>query len=706
MQPATGQQAAPAAVNPLNVPTVRYYSFQQDLFGDPSQDPWNGNYQNLLAPFDIDINNGAIHVTPEAVRTQLTNSTNNLEPIAIILLHEASARTYLLPQRMTSTLAVQYPAHINDRTFALDGDLHRNCPLVVELPNALFNLITNTHLVPEPAHIVTQLAADPDIDIMGPFTAGDANVEVVRTRNVVAIPFAYVQLFLAAERVTPRMYFERIYPVIVNDGNEQACLPLTRFFQLAITDQGQGTSILNIATPPTGSRSSHLLTKYDRLVRSHFPQLDTNLQQLQNTQIASQIAGLTQAYTQGRAADEQRRIAKAQDPVTQWLGDRITVKLLNYCQVTQESQLPDIWAQLANAKSSDRLQVLQAAVSQKKAEVDQPHLQFHITLPLLKTIMGMDWEMLSKDSIETGLQPFRCYATDDEAALTHQQQVQLLLTGTSATLEDTNRLLTGTKVQMPSNLNFSLYTLRISVLMQILLPDTHVMVTFLKNLYTDLESFRHNISGFVTSQPTLNHAATGILVCKWVANTMSTYFRNQGRRQQPVAIGRSATDISTAITMESPWEPLLTPTFILKYKVREFCNLANDSPSDGHNAPPGPPAPSGPRAPSGPPTASRRVTNQSYCDELFSTFRDRRVKTATIRTLINTGKISTPLPRSKVRPDLPQCLGWHTKGECNTACGSSYDHTNYTRSELAPLGQWCQSCYPADQAAAEAAATA
>ena len=215
MQAAAGQQAAPAAVNPLNVPTVRYYSFQQDLFRDPSKDPWNGSYQNLLAPFDIDINNAAVHVTPENVRTQLTNSTNNLEPIAIILLHDTSARTHLLPQRMTSTLGAQYPNHINDRMFALDGDLHRNCPLVVELPNALFNLVQNTHLVPEPAHIIAQLAADQDLAIMGPYNAGDANTEVIRTRNVVTVPFAYVQLFLAAERVTPRMYFERIYPAIV-----------------------------------------------------------------------------------------------------------------------------------------------------------------------------------------------------------------------------------------------------------------------------------------------------------------------------------------------------------------------------------------------------------------------------------------------------------------------------------------------------------
>ena len=56
--------------------------------------------------------------------------------------------------------------------------------------------------------------------------------------------------------------------------------------------------------------------------------------------------------------------------------------------------------------------------------------------------------------------------------------------------------------------------------------------------------------------------------------------------------------------MESSWEPLLTSTFIIKYKVREFCNLMTDSPSDSNNTPLGPPAPLEP-------PATRRRTESS-----------------------------------------------------------------------------------------------
>lgn len=700
MQAAAGQ--VPAA-NPLNAPAVRYYSFGHDLFGDPSKDPWNGQYQHLLAPFDIDINNGAHNMQPAQVRETLTNSTQNLEPIATILLHQDVARVYLLPVRMSSTLGVQYPAHIDGRMFALDGDLHRNCPLVVELPDNLFNMTANQLQVPTVPHITAQLAADPALTIMGPYNPGDANTEVVRTRSIVTVPFAYAQLFLASERMSPRMYFEQVYPAILNDGNAQSCLPLTRFFQLSITDNGQGTSTLNVPNLPTGSRSNHLLAKYDRLIRSHFPQLDTNLQQLQNTQIASQIAQLTQAYQQGRLEDTFRREEKANTPISSWLGERVATKLLHYCAVPAETQLPAIWTQLAKAKHSDRLQVLQAAVSQKKVEMNQPHLQFAVTLPLLTTITSMDWEMVSKDSIETGLQPFRCFSSDDEAAMTHQQQVQLLLTGTSASLEDTNRLLAGNKLQLPTNLNFSLFVLRISLLMQILLPAQHPLVSFLNELYQDLESYRHHIGGFVTSQPSLNGSATGILICKWLANTLSNYYTLQGNQDGLVPIGRRPNDISTAITMESSWEPLLSSAFIQKYKIREFCGALGSTP-------PGPrpssiaAGPSGPSPPSRPQTAqNRRLNNPDWSESLFKTFSDRQVKTLTIRQLITAGKITSPLPRSKVSPALVQCLGYHTKGQCNTACVNAHDHVNYTVAELAPLAQWCQECYPADQATAVAA---
>lgn len=118
-------------------------------------------------------------------------------------------------------------------------------------------------------------------------------------------------------------------------------------------------------------------------------------------------------------------------------------------------------------------------------------------------------------------------AIDEAAAMTHQQQLQLLLTGTSTSWEDTNRLLTSTTIVISTNINFSLYILRLRLLMQILLSDTHQLVTFLNGLFENLESFRHNIRGFVTQQPALNGAVTGVLICKWVVATSCSRDRSR-----------------------------------------------------------------------------------------------------------------------------------------------------------------------------------
>eukprot|EP00957_Ditylum_brightwellii_P067681 5136971-Ditylum_brightwellii.AAC.1 len=185
---------------------------------------------------------------------------------------------------------------------------------------------------------------------------------------------------------------------------------------------------------------------------------------------------------------------------------------------------------------------------------------------------------------------------------------------------------------------------------------------------------------------------------------MSTYFMEQGTKDTNVAIGCEATAISNAITMEANWEPLLSASFLSKYKIREFCgSMSSDLQGLGSSAQistvPGTPVTS-----SLPSTVqNQRVNNPTWVESIFKTFSDCNVKTLTIRQLITAGKISTPVPHSKVRPELPQCLGYHTKDKCNTACANSHDHVSYTASKLRPLEQWCQQCYPADQAAAAAA---
>ena len=51
-----------------------------------------------------------------------------------------------------------------------------------------------------------------------------------------------------------------------------------------------------------------------------------------------------------------------------------------------------------------------------------------------------------------------------------------------------------------------------------------------------------------------------------------------------------------------------------------------------------------------------------------------------VRKMIQNGRLPA-LPDSK-KGLGKVCLGWHTKGMCNSDCGLKYDHIQYTQDEL------------------------
>lgn len=86
-------------------------------------------------------------------------------------------------------------------------------------------------------HITTTIAQDDTLEYFGPYTANDANTEMVRLRKIIPQPFKYTSIYLAQE-ITPRLDFEAIYPAMVSDNIANGCLPLTKYFQLAFTRGG------------------------------------------------------------------------------------------------------------------------------------------------------------------------------------------------------------------------------------------------------------------------------------------------------------------------------------------------------------------------------------------------------------------------------------------------------------------------------------
>lgn len=91
---------------------------------------------------------------------------------------------------------------------------------------------------------------DPNL-LLGPFTAGDPETEQLRTRNAVLVPARYAGLILAhGDGMSPRAFFDEVYPLIQVEGTEASCLALTNFVRMAITISVAGSNpLVSVARP-------------------------------------------------------------------------------------------------------------------------------------------------------------------------------------------------------------------------------------------------------------------------------------------------------------------------------------------------------------------------------------------------------------------------------------------------------------------------
>ena len=84
-------------------------------------------------------------------------------------------------------------------------------------------------------------------------------------------------------------------------------------------------------------------------------------------------------------------------------------------RVNSESALAPFWSRLADVKKSSWLSVLQAFLDNNREQLGEKHLTFPADNALLNTALGLVWGMVTKDSIETGINLFQLSDTDLES---------------------------------------------------------------------------------------------------------------------------------------------------------------------------------------------------------------------------------------------------------------------------------------------------
>ena len=123
-----------------------------------------------------------------------------------------------------------------------------------------------------------------------------------------------------------------------------------------------------------------------------------------------------QAQLSHRLEDEQRRQDESNKSVEKWLGQERFDKLLRLSQVQSERELAPVWNRLANSKKASWGSVVQAMYDEALDRLNESHLTMVSDQATINATVGLAWAMTTRDSIDTGINPFRFGDTDVEAA--------------------------------------------------------------------------------------------------------------------------------------------------------------------------------------------------------------------------------------------------------------------------------------------------
>jgi hypothetical protein len=404
-------------------------------------------------------------------------------------------------------------------------------------------------------------------------------------------------------------------------------------------------------------------------------------------------------------------LAKEDSAVQEWLGDDDFNTLLLISCATDVNGIATVWKKMAAGHHRGRLVVLQGQYRDNMSTLGNNHTpdDFLPNMELLQQLMTAHWAVTNADELESGSagNPFKFGDTNTRQAQEHaMHHSQILSGGATASLADAKQLL-ATSVTIPTKEGSIRVILRMLALYMTVLPPGHPITAFMSTHYHAMKNFDPDWANYQTSIPGTT-SLKGVYHLAWIMDRLTIYFREAQRgiyAQCPDPM-----EIINYIKLRKVWEPVISPTFISKYKIAGILkfyggtvpgtivsggtvvrDMTTLTPSTG--ASPGTVL----TPPGGPPsiintsttTGNTKIENHAYNSSLFGIYKTSLLKSGELRKRIKQRTLPA-LPPSKVQADMDMCLAWHTKGVCNTSCPCKADHINYTPSEYTPMVDWCR----------------
>jgi hypothetical protein len=695
---------------PLGAPTAP--TTYHEKYQDPSTDIFAGNYINLYNEFSVG------NTQPAALRNAIYRDGNGgtylhgLVHVKDALAGPGDPGTIVAVHRLTrhEPRFALLPLPYDNIGFAFFGDVvNGQAPTTVMVPDIWFNQTTQ---VQAPTHglLAQELAADPAQEVFGPYAAGQADVTPVVSRRMVLVPNRYALPFLTVG-LKPREAYAVLLGMVQQDGQEVACEPLLDWLRLTLTLPGGNALAMPVTCTLPASAPSFANPQVQQtfslyrqsIFHADFPHLLPGHPHQSAALIAQGLTSITDEQRLARQEAQQRQAAKTAQKLPRDAFGVLLDRLMRWCQVDNEADLPPIYAELANTKKGKIRIVIQTAVEDALANLKYIE-DFPVSSSLATKIQELKWHSQLTENLSIGVNIF-CLGSLDEEAIERQRQLNqhadALFGGEAApslidlvAVQDTKL-----EVCIPKTIAQLRYLVeRTAALWLVFLGSHHPVTQTLHHYRQSLVTNEKRLERVSTRDPHMRNLVPALLA-RVIQLEINAWFLSQMRSAAPITIP-PLTDVFRDIDRERQWEPSFPSNYLTGQRPPSG-QLTHVSPIGAATAMTAASSVTGMStalpatvassvthdAPS--PSESVIVRNALYKDDVFGTFKALGHKARTIKESIRRRHVSYP----NNSQGHPMCLTYHVIGVCNSRCKFATDHCAHTAAEDETFRAWCAEHY-------------
>ena len=313
--------------------------------------------------------------THATLLTRVLASGHSVPKVFLSLVEHGGTYRSVLVHRLTLYANHPYePSPWDNLVLGFGGDvLPGNHIELLRFPGNAFE-VKGAQVVPTVAGMHALLAATPTATSVGPFHDIDPDTQIIRSRNVLPVPPAYINIILN-KTLTPRELWDQLGGAIIADGREEECILLVQWMLMALTRRPGATN----TDPPRGPLNTlgdlpmvYPVMRVDAaLQHHHWEILRSDLPALDPSRLArsDQMVGLVEALRTEQAAVRQEqaearnRASAPKEPSEAF--PQTAVLWRRYCGVTTDVQLPSVYHTWANSTKAERQVALQAALDER-----------------------------------------------------------------------------------------------------------------------------------------------------------------------------------------------------------------------------------------------------------------------------------------------------------------------------------------------------